>query len=59
MDLDHILTATSESGSSTTIGKKDFKGFSVIVVVPEPSSFLLPASGLAALAVGGRRRRAQ
>jgi len=56
VDLDHILTATSESGSSTIIGKKDFKGFSVTVVVPEPSTALLLACGLAGLAAARRRR---
>jgi len=54
VDLDNILTATSESGSSATIGKKDFKGLSV-TVIPEPSTVALLAAGLAALALRGRR----
>ena len=56
VDLDNILTAISETGSSATIGKKDFKGFSVTAVIPEPTTALLLATGLAGLAAAGRRR---
>ena len=39
----------SETGTSATIAKKDFKGLSVTAAVPEPSTALLLGLGLAAL----------
>lgn len=55
VDLDNILTATSETGTSATIAKKDFKGFSV--TVPEPSMLLLLATGAAGLIRYAHSRR--
>ncbi|MEK7779961.1 MAG: PEP-CTERM sorting domain-containing protein [Verrucomicrobiota bacterium] len=41
-ELDNILVAQSETGTSATITKKDFKGFGVTVnEVPEPTSLAL------------------
>lgn len=55
--LDNTLIATSETGSSSFISKKDFKGLGITVfdpVVPEPSTLALTLCGAALL---GRFRR--
>lgn len=45
-ELDNVLVAQSESGTTATITKKDFKGFGITVnQVPEPSMLALMLSG--------------
>jgi len=53
--LDNTLVALSESGTESFIAKKDFEGFSVAPIIPEPSTGLLLGLGL--VAVAGARRR--
>ena len=54
--MDNLLTTLSESGTSATIGKKDFDGLAV-TVIPEPTTGALLALGLAGLAMRGHRSR--
>ena len=56
VNLDNVLPAVSETGSSATILKKGFQGFSATAIIPEPTTALLLATGLAGLATAGRRR---
>jgi hypothetical protein len=56
VNIDNILTAASQDGSSAVIAKKDFDGLVVTVNVPEPASCVLACIGLALLALVGRRR---
>ena len=52
--LDNVLVAASESGTTATIAKKDFDGFTVTTNIPEPSTFVL--AGMALIALLPRRR---
>lgn len=57
LQLNNILQANSESGTSASIQKKAANGV-VITVIPEPGTLVLMAPGLIALAFRARRRRA-
>jgi hypothetical protein len=56
VNMDNILTAASLANSSAVIAKKDADGLVVTVNIPEPASSLLACTGLALLALFGRRR---
>jgi len=56
LDIDNILTALSEANTSSSITKKDFKGFA-ITIIPEPTTAALGLIGLAALLGMSRNRR--
>jgi len=58
VNIDNVLTASSQAGSSAVIAKKDFGGLVVTVNVPEPASCVLACTGLVLLALMGRRRLA-
>lgn len=55
-ELDNILVAQSDVGTTATITKKDFKGFGITVnEIPEPATFTLVLLGGAAML--GRMRK--
>jgi len=56
VNLDNTLLAVSESGSAAYIAKKDFKGFGLTAIVPEPSSMAIALLGAAALFGFGKRK---
>jgi len=58
IDLDNTLVAVSERATSAVIGKKDFGGVSITVIIPEPASFGLAGLGAAVLLAPARRRAA-
>lgn len=55
LELDNILVAFSELGTTATIQKKVVGDGVVITVIPEPATALLLVGGLAALAIRSRR----
>jgi len=64
VNLDNVLVATSQDGTSSLISKKDFGGLSITVQtpgggggpdIPEPTTFALVSLGLIGLAAGRRR----
>lgn len=56
-ELDNVLVAQSENGTTATITKKDFKGFGVTVnQIPEPSALVLAICG-AGLMIARRAKR--
>lgn len=64
VNLDNVLAATSQAGTSSLISKKDFGGLTITVQVPgggggpdipEPATFVLTALGIMGLAIGRRR----
>jgi hypothetical protein len=56
VNIDNILTAASQDGSTALIAKKDADGLVVTVNVPEPASCLLACTGLMLAALFRRRR---
>jgi hypothetical protein len=54
IDLTNTLTASSQAGTMSLINKKDFGGISITVNIPEPTSLVLAAFGLALWASLGR-----
>jgi len=56
VNLDNVLVAQSQSGTSSLIAKKDF-GVSIRVNIPEPATFTVAAIGLLGVVVGLGRRR--
>jgi len=55
VNLDNVLTASSDTNSSAFIAKKDFDGVTITTNIPEPTTALLAVFGLLATACSRRR----
>jgi hypothetical protein len=59
ISITNTLDATSETGTETTIAKKDFGGISITINIPEPGTAVLASAAVVAMVMAGSRGRRQ